>query len=845
MANVKNISLKLSLIGAISLFSAATLLIVLLGVDYSMHKALINHSVAQIDRDMSILTNQLSDDIFINDWDAVDRAFTAYSTPEEILSLELISDDLKNKPDLTSFSVGKRKTSTVKSYFKPDFAEKAIRESRHQIDVDLKKKRIGAYHPIEIPWYQSSSVKTKDALIYMSYDLTPGIKRTHHELVQTALLFTAIGSLGLLGMLLFFRCYVTRPLDLLAVASESMASGNYSLRLPVSGSNEIGRLEVALNKFSSSSQQYISKLQGQHQRLNDYLSSGIVGMVVLDKNGVIQEMNNFIFECTGYSKDELSRMNWINLISEDDQPSVARIKRRLLKREATGETFSFQLTAKDGLILWIECCVKYEPPTSERDGFYVAFIRDITGKKHSESRIQQLAFFDELTQLPNRRMLSERLEQAIHRAKRHNHLGAVIFIDLDFFKDVNDSLGHQVGDKLLRQVAERLKQHIRQEDTLARIGGDEFVLITPNLPGDHNEAISSVSQLGNRILTAISKPYLVDEHKLHITASAGVSFFPFDAWNLQDLLRQADTAMYRSKAAGRGGLKFFTPDMQQKANERLNLRNQLQQAVAEEQFELYLQPQLEVESGEIVGAECLIRWQHPEDGVISPADFIPIAEESGLIIEIGDWVINSACKQLKYLEHQGHTEIKSLSINISPRQFHSNGFVDSVKRILAYHQVDARKLCFELTENLLVDSFDSAIAIVNQLKSIGIAFSIDDFGTGYSSLSYLTQLPLDEIKIDKSFIDHVPGNHRDTTIVNTIVSMAHNMNAKVVAEGVETPEQLAYLKEKQCELYQGYLASRPITLHSFCKLLSPNSAHILEIHSAAQKLTRAARISNA
>jgi diguanylate cyclase (GGDEF)-like protein/PAS domain S-box-containing protein len=845
MDKVKNISLKLSLIAAISLFSTVTLVIVLIGVDYSMHKALIKRSVAQIDRDMEILTNQLSDDIFINDWDAVERAFTAYSSPEEIRALELISDDLNKRPYFPSPSVDKSNSAISDNYFNPKIAAKALGESKLQIDVDIVAKRIGAYHPIEIPWYQRNSIKTKEALIYMSYDLTPGIKRTHQELTQTALLFTSIGSLGLLGMLLFFRFYVTKPLDTLAIASEKMASGNYSLRLPVSGNNEVGRLEAALNKFSSSSEQYINKLQGQHQRLNDYLSSGIVGMVVLDNRGTIQELNNFICECTGYSKDELTRMDWIHLISEDDKSSIARIQRRLLKQETTGETFSFQLTAKDGLMIWVECCVKYEPATSQRQGFYVAFIRDITGKKESESRIQQLAFFDELTQLPNRRMLSERLEQAIHRAKRHNHLGAVMFIDLDFFKDVNDSLGHQIGDKLLRQVAERLKQHIRQEDTLARIGGDEFVLITPHLPGDHDEAISSVSQLGNRILTAISKPYLVDEHKLHITASAGVSFFPFDAWNLQDLLRQADTAMYRSKAAGRGGLKFFTPDMQQKANERLNLRNQLQQAVAEEQFELYLQPQLEVESGEIIGAECLIRWQHPEDGVISPADFIPIAEESGLIIEIGDWVINTACKQLRYLEQQGHTEIKSLSINISPRQFHRKGFVDSVKRIIAYHQVDARKLCFELTENLLVDSFDSAVAIVNQLKSIGIAFSIDDFGTGYSSLSYLTQLPLDEIKIDKSFIDHVPGNHRDTTIVNTIVSMAHSMGAKVVAEGVETSEQLAYLKEKQCELYQGYLASRPVTLPSFCKLLSPNSAHILEIHSAAQELTRAARISNA
>lgn len=700
MAPLRNISLKLSLIGAICLFSALTLITVLIVADRSTSQYLVQYASHKVQRDMMILQQQLADDIMFNDWDAVARDFEAYASSEEITRLTLLSDDLKTVLTPGLALTGQSAGQIDDHYFNPPVAANSLQGNSLTLDIKPKEAYIGAYLPLEIPSYHNQDLDMRQALIYMHHDLQPALSRARHELRQTGLLFTAVGSLGLLGMLLFFRHHVTNPLQFLAAASEKMASGHYSLRLPVKGNNEIGRLEAALNRFASSSEEYINKLKGQHQRLHE------------------------------------------------------------------------------------------------------------------------LANYDELTQLPNRRLLHEQLEAALASTAQKRQRGALMFIDLDFFKDVNDSLGHQTGDLLLFQVAERLKHYIRQEDTLARIGGDEFVLLTAHLPGEQQAAVDSMTHLGERILEAISNPFRVNGHKFHLTASAGISFFPNNADTLQDLLRQADTAMYRAKAAGRGRLCFFSPEMQQRANERLNLRNQLQQAIEEQQFELFMQPQVDVRTGEIRGAECLIRWQHPTEGIISPADFIPIAEESGLIIDIGNWVIATACEQLQMLEQQADgQQVKQLSVNISPRQFHSAGFVDQVKTLVETYDIDPQKLCFELTENLLVDSLVSAIEIATDLKALGISFSIDDFGTGYSSLSYLTQLPLDELKIDKSFINQVPENQRGTTVVDTIVAMAHQMGAQVVAEGVENQKQLQYLQRKQCELFQGYFAYKPMPFKQLLVLL--------------------------
>ncbi len=815
MVALRDISLKLTLIGAITLFSALTLIVVLIGAHHSMDQALVDRAQRLLIRDMEVLSQLLQDRNVEGQWQAATPFLTAISEVQDIYSVNVLKEDLT--PYLHFDAPGSAKSAP--SLFKPILGARSLEEKQFLFDTNIDNHFIGVYHPLALE--DTESANHSNALLFISYNLKPSLDFTHRELLRTATLFTGIGSLGLLGMLLFFRRYVTAPLQELASGSEKMAAGNYDLRFKLSGNNEIGRLAATLNKFAATSAQYIKKLEGQHKRLNDYLRSGVVGLVVLDEKGKILESNKFIAECTGYDEHTLSNMTFSELVHPDDRRELRWNRRNLNNSDNQETTASVRVTAKNGLTRWLDCNVKFEQPNKSEKGYFVIFLRDITARRKHESRIHQLAHFDELTLLPNRRLLNEKLELAIDSARRLQHLAAIMFIDLDFFKDVNDSLGHQVGDKLLYQVAERLKRHIRQKDTLARVGGDEFVLLIQSLPNRKEDAVDSLQQLGTRLLNDMALPYKVEGYKLHLTASAGVSFYPVNADNRQDLLRQADTAMYHAKMSGRNNLRFFHQEMQIKANERLNLRSQIQQAVDEQQFEIYFQPQVQVNSGRIISAECLIRWHHPQQGVISPTDFIPIAEESGLIIEIGDWVLEAACHYLRQLqEHPDGNIVKHLSINISPRQFHSKHFVERVKELINNHQVDAHRLCFEITENLLVDNLDIAIAIAEELKTLGISLSIDDFGTGYSSLSYLTQLPLDEIKIDKSFIDVIPGKRRGVTIVETILSMAKHLGARVVAEGVETPAQLAYLRSKQCDLYQGYLSSPPVTFEAFCNFLA-------------------------
>ena len=426
-------------------------------------------------------------------------------------------------------------------------------------------------------------------------------------------------------------------------------------------------------------------------------------------------------------------------------------------------------------------------------------------RQKAEQTIRHQALYDDLTKLPNRRLLLERLTRELSRSRRHDHTGAVLFLDLDHFKTINDSLGHGVGDELLRSVAARLRRRLRKEDTAARLGGDEFVLLIPELANDIDIASGKVRRLANEVLKEFREPFTVSGHELHVSASIGVAIFPIADEKPEDLLKKADVAMYSAKAGGRGAMQLFLPSMQQAADRRLTIERGLRRALSNGELELYYQPQF-VSDERLFGAEALMRWNHPGEGLVPPSQFIQIAEETGLIIPMGDWALRQACQDLVLIEEDSDIRF---SVNISPRQFREPNFVERVKTILNETGASAERLCFEITEGTVIDNIDQAVERMEQLKSLGLSFSVDDFGTGHSSLAYLKRLPLDVIKIDQSFVRDIHSDPNDAIIVQTIIAMSHHMGLDVIAEGVETPQAKEFLLSKGCDKYQGYLFGRP------------------------------------
>lgn len=441
--------------------------------------------------------------------------------------------------------------------------------------------------------------------------------------------------------------------------------------------------------------------------------------------------------------------------------------------------------------------------------YYISAFSDISIIKNTERKLWQMAHLDSLSGLANRALFEQRLLQEIFAAKRSGQFGAVIFLDLDDFKKINDSLGHKYGDKVLQEVAKRLQTILRTEDTVARLGGDEFVILLSGLTHYLDDAEKTAGSVAQKVLEALLQVYLIDGQKLQISASLGITFFStgFDE-STEKLLRQADIAMYAAKTGGKRTYSFYHPSMLERANKRLSIETELRFALQNDQIVLFYQPQYS-STHQLLGFEALVRWQHPEKGLISPADFLPIAEESGIIIELGERILYLACQQLAAWHSQGF-DVPHLAINISPAQFNHRNFVEAVMSTLALTGADPRAVMLEIIENMIIKDINEVIEKMQLLKQSGIRFSIDDFGTGYSSLSYLKRLPIDQLKIDRSFVQDIADNENDEAIVNTIISLAGNLKLKVIAEGVETLEQVNCLVGSGCNAFQGYWFSRPL-----------------------------------
>jgi diguanylate cyclase (GGDEF)-like protein len=449
----------------------------------------------------------------------------------------------------------------------------------------------------------------------------------------------------------------------------------------------------------------------------------------------------------------------------------------------------------------------------------VLSVRILRHRKRLQDRIKQIAFFDALTALPNRMLLHERLEHAIARQRRDGHQLAVLFMDLDRFKIINDSLGHEAGDVLLRHVAERLRRQVREGDTVSRMGGDEFVVLVENF-----EHIAAVSNLAERLVEQVSAPYVLESKDCHVTASIGISVFPVDGKDSQSLLKMADMAMYRAKDLGRNNYQYYSPSMNIHTLERLEFESDLRHALERGELVLYYQPKVNIASGRITGTEALLRWKNPQRGLVAPMDFIPLAEETGLIGPIGEWVLASACARNKAWQDQGLTTLR-IAVNLSARQFADPMLLPRLTGIIQASGLDPSTLELEITESMVMSHGENAVEVLESLKSTGVHITIDDFGTGYSSLAYLKRFPIDSIKIDRSFIRDIPGDSGGANITRAVVALAHSLKLQVVAEGVETEAQLAFLRALHCDEFQGFYLCQPLPEAEVDAVLTRNRLH--------------------
>ncbi|MEX0682777.1 MAG: EAL domain-containing protein [Dehalococcoidia bacterium] len=557
-------------------------------------------------------------------------------------------------------------------------------------------------------------------------------------------------------------------------------------------------------------------LKASEEQFRSLIENGSDIILVLGTDSMVRYASPSVTRMMGYEVAELQDIDLVSFVHPDDIVETERSFERVI---GTNEITCVEIRArhKDGTWRTLEAMSQ---GVRDADGQWSVIVncRDITERKRAEETVRYLAYYDALTGLPNRELLRDRLDLAISQARRNTERLAIIYVDLDRFKDVNDSIGHAGGDDLLRSIGDRLSKISRGGDTIARIGGDEFVLLLPQVEG-----IQEGVNFANRALEKFREPQSIDGHEFHITASIGLSFFPDDGQDSEVLLRNADIAMYRAKDQGRNNLQLYEPSMNASILARLSVERELHQATVNEEFILYYQPVAEIATGRILGAEALIRWQHPVRGLVNPIEFIPIAEDTGLILPIGAWVLRTACAQAAIWERQWPGF--RMSVNISARQLLQREFVSIVSDALWNSGLSAGALELEITETVAMANPERTAHILSALQSMGIHSVIDDFGTGYSSLSHLKCLPLFKLKIDRSFVKDLPDDVNDAAIASATIAMAHSLNLIVTAEGVETEAQLDLLSDRGCDEYQGYLLSRPCPADEFTRLLEAHREH--------------------
>lgn len=636
----------------------------------------------------------------------------------------------------------------------------------------------------------------------------------------------------LLVLLLFFAFYLTLTKPLVRLAREirtiSPDKPGVSRLTPLPHrEDELSELVRGSNQLLDAVELSLAKrrtvelaLRKSEEHLRQIIDSLPVMIGARNQAGHYLFANRALAEALGYTPEHMRDKHVRDLLqsSVQDLELLLHNDQRVIKQGADIDISEEAFTTASGRQLFLQTHIVPLQFYDETVALVVSV--DVTERKNAQAKMEHMAHHDALTNLPNRIQLVERLELEIRRADRHGYCGAVLFIDLDQFKNINDSLGHPVGDKVLKEVAERLSFTVREEDLVARLSGDEFVVVLTVLDEDMGVAALRAGEISEKIRGVIARPYRTDDLELRITCSVGVVMYPEKNSSVHELLRFADTAMYQVKEKGRDSIEFFNEDMADKVSRQLVMEGDLHRALEEGQFELYYQPKIDMGTGAIVGAEALLRWQHPTKGTISPVDFIPVLETSGMILEVGQWVLEQACTTLvRWQNLDLWKRSMRLSINISPRQFRRSAFADDVLATLEHYAIPEHSLEMEVTEGIVIQQVDEAIVTMTRLAEQGISFSLDDFGTGYSSISYLKQLPVSVLKIDKSFVRDIIDDRNDRVLVETIITMGRLLDLEVIAEGVECEAQFNLLQKYGCHYFQGYYCSPAVTLAEFEKML--------------------------
>ncbi len=561
-----------------------------------------------------------------------------------------------------------------------------------------------------------------------------------------------------------------------------------------------------------------SALRTSEETLRATFSQAGVGIIITSPEQRYLHVNDKYCDMLGYAREELLGMSNTDVLVPQQVENVLENRRKLIRGEVQNVSNERQLVRKDGSLIWIHQSTSLARDPNGGPRHFITVVADISERKRAEEQLTHLAHHDGLTGLPNRGLFYDRLGHALDQARRRNWIAGVMFVDLDRFKAVNDTLGHDAGDQLLREVAARLTQCVRSDDTVGRLGGDEFAVILTELA-----RVEDAGLVAQKIIAALAAPFAIGGKEVFVTASVGIATYPGDADTAAALIKNADAAMYRIKGQGKNNFQFYTATMNVRAAESLQLENDLRYAIQRDEFVLHFQPKADLKTGRITGVEALLRWQRPDGRLVSPAEFIPLLEESGLIVPAGEWVLRAACAQICNWRKAG-LALVPIAVNLSAKQFHQQNICAMVQGALEEYNVESQLLELEITESAAMHDAEAATTMLRDLKAIGVRIAIDDFGTGYSSLSYLKRFPIDSLKIDRSFITELPGNRGDASIAKAVITMAHALGLKVVAEGVEDEAQLAFLALHACDEMQGYYFSRPLPAEQCTQFLGAERA---------------------